>query len=443
MGTLLMNALERRRLAVLSQVSLGQISVAKAGRVLGVSERQARRVWKRYRQAGDAGLVHGLRGQASNASDGELRRRVLARYRQRYLEFGPAHAAEHLAREGLAVPRQTLWYWLDEENLIVRRRRGVKHRIRRERRPCVGELVQMDGSTHDWLCGRGRSCVLFVMVDDATGRVFCRFYEAEDTASAFDLLGRYVRRHGLPQALYVDKDSIYRVNDPQAREAGALSGKMPLTQFGRAMKELGVGLICADSPQAKGRVERMNGTLQDRLVKELTLAKVNTIEQANAFLEKTFLRRFNERFAQVPGSGVNLHRRVPAGVTLGAVLCVIEERSVGQDWCVRHHGRIVQIAKKHEGLALAGRKVEMLTGPDGRLQMRYRGRQLVWHELAARPVRQPLRQVAAVGAVPWRPGAGHPWRGRAGQARSATERLAALATPPLRGLDPPGGDSST
>src|SRR5277367_371425 len=181
MGTLLMSTSERRRLSVLSRVSLGQISVSKAGRVLGLSERQSRRVWKRYRLEGDAGLVHRLRGRASNASDADLRQRVLVRYRQRYMEFGPAHAAEHLEREGLEVSRKTLWYWLDQENLIVRRRRGSPHRMRRERRTCVGELIQMDGSTHDWLSGRGPACVLFVMVDDAMGRVFCRFYEAEDT----------------------------------------------------------------------------------------------------------------------------------------------------------------------------------------------------------------------------------------------------------------------
>jgi transposase-like protein len=423
----------------MSQVSLGQISVAKSGRVLGLSARQARRVWKRYQREGDAGLVHRLRGRASNASDADFRKRVLARYRQRYLEFGPAHAAEHLEREGLVVPRQTLWYWLDQENLIVCRRRGSPHRMRRERRPSLGELIQMDGSTHDWLSGRGPACVLFVMVDDATGRVFCRFYASEDTASAFDLFGRYVKKHGLPQALYVDKDSIYRVNDPKAREAGEWSGRLPQTQFGRAMKQLAVAVICADSPQAKGRVERMNGTLQDRLVKELTLVKARTIEQANAFLDKTFLRQFNQRFTKAPGDGVNLHRRVPAEVNLAQILCVIEERCVGRDWCVSHHGRVLQIDKKHEGLSLAGRRVQLLIGKDGKLRMRYQGAKLRWCEVSTRPVHKPLRQLPTAGKLSWRPGADHPWNREARQARSATETLAALASPPLRRLDERGG----
>lgn len=434
-----MSISERRRLAVFAQVSSEQISVAKAGRVLGISERQARRIWKQYQARGDAGLVHGLRGKPSNASDPDRRQRVLARYRQSYLEFGAAHAAEHLERDKLPVKRSTLWYWLDQEDLVVQRRRAAQHRIRRERRACVGELVQMDGSTHDWFKGRRPMCVLFVMVDDATGKTFCRFYESEDTRAAFDLFGRYVKKHGLPQGLYVDRDSIYRVNDPVAREAGALAGKMPLTQFGRAMKQLEVKIICAGSPQAKGRVERMNGTLQDRLVKELTLQKIGTITAANAFLEKTFLRRFNAVFTRTPASGANLHRPVPPGMTLAKVLCVIEERTVGLDWCVSYCGRILQIHKKHEHLALAGRRVEVTEHSAGSLELRYRGHTLQGHELAARPVSVPMPQIKPAPKPAWRPGPDHPWNRESRQVRSAAVGLAALAQPPLRGLDGIGG----
>ncbi len=427
MGTLLMSVLERRRLGVMAQVKAGQISVAKAGRVLGISERQVRRIWKRYQEQGDAGLVHGLRGRSSNAADPERRKEVLTRYRQRYLEFGAAHAAEHLGRDRLPVGRSTLWYWLDQEDLVVKRRRAAKHRVRRERRPCVGELVQMDGSTHDWFSGRGDPCVLFVMVDDATGRTLCRFYESEDTVGAFDVFGRYAKSHGLPQALYVDKDSIYRVNDPEAREKGALSGHMPLTQFGRAMKQLEVQIICADSPQAKGRVERKNGVLQDRLVKELTLQGISTIPAANAFLEQTFLRQFNHRFTRTPASGVNLHRPRPGKRELADILCVIDDRTVGLDWCVTYAGRILQIDKKHEGLALARRRVEILVRANGALVLRYKKTLLRWRTVAARPALQPLPQMKTAVRVPWRPGWNHPWNKAARQARSAPVRLASLA----------------
>jgi transposase len=439
MGTLLMSESERHRLAVFSQVKLRQISVAKAGRVLGISERQARRLWKRFREKGDSGLVHGLRGRPGNAACGELRRRVLKRYCERYGEFGPAHAAEHLACEGLTVPAKTLWRWLKAENLVVRPRRGGKHRIRRQRKPNVGELIQMDGSEHDWLSGRGPRCVLFVMVDDASGALFCRFYESEDTASAFDLFGRYVKKHGLPQALYVDKDSIYRVNDPKAREKGSLSGQMPLTQFGRAMKQLDVRIIAAHSPQAKGRVERMNGTLQDRLVKELTLIKARSIQEANSYLEKTFLKQFNRRFSKAPSAGANLHRALPGQVKLADVLCVIETRTVGRDWCISHGGAILQIDKRHEGLSLAGRKVEVLLPARGQLKIRHRGKELRYQQIATRPVTKPVRQAPVVTRQRWRPGPNHPWNREARQGRSAPASLASLAGPPLRGLDGHGG----
>jgi transposase len=439
MGTLLMSESERRRLAVFSQVQLKQIRVAKAGRVLGISERQARRLWKRFKQEGDSGLVHRLRGRPGNAGHGELRRRVLKRCRERYREFGPAHAAEHLAREGLVVPAKTLWRWLKAENLVATPRRSGRHRIRRERKPCIGELIQMDGSAHDWLSGRGPRCVLFVMVDDATGFVFCRFYESEETQAAFDLFGRYVKKHGLPQALYVDKDSIYRVNDPKAREKGLLSGRMPLTQFGRAMKQLGVGIIAANSPQAKGRVERMNGTLQERLVKELTLAGARSIQEANAYLEKTFLKQFNQRFTRRPSGGANLHRALSKQVKLGDVLCVIETRTVGRDWCISHGSQVLQIDKRHEGLSLAGRKVEVHLPAKGPLKIRYCGKDLRYQPVTMRPVKKKVPQAPVVTRQRWRPGPNHPWNREARQGRSAPASLAALACPPLRSLDGPGG----
>ncbi|MHB1158607.1 MAG: helix-turn-helix domain-containing protein [Phycisphaerales bacterium] len=250
-----MNERERRRLEMFSQVKAGRVSVAEAGRRLGISERQARRLWRRYLEAGDGGLVHGLRGRAGNAGKGRLRARALALYAERYRGLGVAHAAELLALEQqVSVSRQTLWRWLSEAGGVVRRRKVSRHRIRRPRKSCVGELVQMDGSTHAWFGSACGPCVLFVMIDDAGSRVFARFYTSEDTASAFDLFGRYIRRYGLPAALYVDRDSIYRVNDEPAREHANQAGKRPpLTQFGRAMDELGVTLFFARSPQAKGR----------------------------------------------------------------------------------------------------------------------------------------------------------------------------------------------
>jgi hypothetical protein len=284
-------------------------------------------------------------------------------------------------------------------------------------------------------------CVLFVMVDDASGRLFCRFYESEDTACAFDLFGRYVKRYGLPLSLYVDKDSIYRVNDPLAREQGRQRGKMPLTQFGRAMATLGVKIICANSPQAKGRVERMNGTLQDRLVQELKLAGIGDIASANAFLEKRFLKEFNDRFSRTPASGINLHQKMPTNLKLCDVLCEIEARSVGQDWCIRWSNRILQLDRRHEGLGLAGKKILVLSGSDGQVKLVYGGQTLRWEEVPCRPVIQATQGAATIAPsprLPWRPGPGHPWKKsavkaaplRASSLRSPALRSAALTAPP-------------
>jgi len=407
-----MSARERRRLIVFSQVKQSAISVAEAARSLSLSVRQGRRVWKQYREKGDAGLIHGLRGQKGNASREALRAKVLALYRQKYAACNASHAAMlMLEKEKVAVSRKTLWRWLKAEGLIVQPRRHKKHRQRRERRRCTGELLQMDGSTHRWLGEDLPYYVLFVMIDDATGQVFARFYESEDTAAAFDLFGRYVRGHGLPLALYVDHDSIYVVNesDVQADRRQA-AGKRAQTQFGRAMEELSVEIIAANSPQAKGRVERVNRTLQDRLVKELVMAGVRDIKAANAFLEQTFLKAFNREFGKVPASGANVHHKVPCHVKLEEVLCHQEFRSVGEDWCVQYEGRILQIHKRHESLALAGGKVQVIQRADAVLKLLYQRKSLSFAELASRPAKMPLPKPRPPTDKPRKPDPGHAWR---------------------------------
>lgn len=435
--TLRMSGKERARLEAFSRVKRKAFSVGKAAELLGLSLRQARRVWRRYQAEGDAGLVHRLRGRPGNRGRSELREKALELCRRLYGDFGSALAAEQLRDKGIHIPRQTLWRWRRQAGDLPPRRKGARHRIRRERRSCVGELVQMDGSTHDWFEGRRAPCVVFVMIDDASGRLFCRFYESEDTASAFDLLGRYARRQGLPVALYVDKDSIYRVNDPVAQEQGRQRGQEPLTQFGRAMKELGVEMIFANSPQAKGRVERVNGTLQDRLVKALRLAGIRTIAEANAFLEREFLPSFNRLFGRKSPGAADVHRRIPQGMSLAEVLCVRERRIVGRDWCVSYGGRVLQLDKRHEKLALAGRSITVLELASGELRLLYRGKRLRWRGVLSRPASAPpgappknRRQAKP----PWRPAADHPWRRRVVKAaalresplRSASLRSAAL-----------------
>jgi len=421
-----MSATERRRLTVFSRVKERAISVAQAGRLLELSERQARRLWKRYREKGDAGLIHGLRGRPGNAGHGVLKAKVLAAYLKKYRGFSAAHAAEFLGRMKLSVPRNTCWRWLKAAGLVERPRRIKQHRHRRERRSCVGQMLQMDGSTHAWFGPDHPAAVLFVMIDDAASQVFARFYATENTATAFDLFGRYVRRFGLPLSLYVDRDSIYKVNDPEALQRAREAGRRePLTQFSRAMGTLGVEMIFAHSPQAKGRVERVNQTFQDRLVKELALTGITTIAGANAYLEKTFLKSLNRLIGKTPAQGANVHIPVPRHIHLEDVLCVIDARSVGQDWCVTFERRHLQIQKQHQPLSLAGKQVDVLQGLDGTLKLMYHGRPLAFAELASRPMPLPAPRPVPPPHTTQRPHASHPWN----QSYKGPARHAVASTP--------------
>ena len=427
-----MSKKERRRLEVIGLVRAGKMPLTQAVVLMNMSLRQGRRVWKRYQAEGDGGLVHRLRGRASNRAKPQAwKEKVLGRYLERYGDFGPTLAAEKLSQEGMEVHRQTLWRWLREQGLWSSRRRGRVHRSRRERRSCLGEMVQMDGSHHDWFEGRGPWCVLMVMVDDATGRVYARFYDSESTAAVMDLFGRYVRQYGLPHSLYVDRDSIYR-SDRQATVEEELRGQpAPTTQFARAMKQLDVKLILANSPQAKGRVERMNGTMQDRLVKEMRLAGIGQIEAGNAFLEREFLPALNRKFTIAAREATDLHRGLPPGVRLEEVLSFQEKRTVSNDWCVQWRNRIFQLQRRHQAMALAGRQVTVMEKLDGTMQLRSQGHRLQWTELKQRP-RAEEAKVRIKNNRLWKPGAKHPWS--KGSARRADPQLNLAPAAPAQDL---------
>jgi hypothetical protein len=316
METLKMSRKERDRLTIMVGVKREELTQVQAAELLGLSYRQTKRVWRRYQAEGDAGLVHRLRGQPSlRRKPPALRAQVLARYEEeRYADFGPTLMAEHLAQEGLVVDHETLRRWLLAAGKRTVRRRRQKHRQWRERKPSFGAMVQLDGSHHDWFEGRREPCVLMVMVDDATNRMRARFFEEETTRASYDVFEGWVHRHRLPRSLYVDRDSIYRC-EGVGSIAEQLAGKPPQTQFGRAMEQLGVELILANSPQAKGRVERMNGVLQDRLVKEMRLAGINDLASANRFLDGGYLRAFHRQFGRVAASPVDGGRASGCGAT--------------------------------------------------------------------------------------------------------------------------------
>ena len=370
-----MSQRERDVLKVMSLVMSGKRTQTEAARLLGRSVRQVRRVERRLESEGDAGVVHRLRGHPSNRRiDPSRHRQVISVYGHNYRDFGPTLASEKLCEQGLTVRRETLRRWLIQEGLYKPRRKRDKHRIRRQRRDCFGELVQADGSHHDWLEGRGPWLTLLVMIDDATSKVVARFYEAETTEGYMDLLGRYCRKHGRMVSLYTDRHSIFWEEDSQ--------GQPVRTQFTRALAELGIEWIPAYSPQAKGRVERFNGTAQDRLVKELRLAGVCTPEQANAVLEKTFLPWFNRRCTVKPASPNDAHRPLQPALNLAAILSVQQERTVANDYTIRYCNQVYQLLPPPRP-GLRGGKVIVESRPDGTRHIRFRGKYLAFKRIVS------------------------------------------------------------
>jgi hypothetical protein len=371
-----MSQKERDVLKILHGALQGERRQAEAARLLGFSTRHVRRLQRRLEADGDQALVHGLRGQPSNhRADPAVRAAVLAAYRQRYADFGPTFASEKLAAEGLVVGPQTLRRWLIAEGLWQQRRRRDPHRSRRPRRPCFGELVQIDASIHDWLEGRGEELVLISLIDDATSKVLARFYPSGTVETHMDLVERWLRRYGRPQAFYSDRHSIF---EPQDKGKALPNAE---TQFGRALRELGIELIRAHSPQAKGRVERSFGTAQDRWVKELRLAGVTTQAGANTVLER-LLPAHNRRFSKPAQQPTDAHRPLGPGHDLAAILSLQEERVVANDYIVRWHNRFYQLLKPVYPGERGGRVV-IEQRLDGSMAIRFRGKYLKYQEVSA------------------------------------------------------------
>ena len=417
-----MSRKERDRLKVIATLAEGRLKQFEVARRLRLCERQVRRILRRYEADGDVGLMHRARGRPSNRRLPEaLRRRVMACVARRYRDFGPTLAAEKLReRDGLAVSRETLRQWMTDEGLWKPRRPAREVHLWRPRRSSFGELVQMDTSEHAWFEGRAAAePVLVSMIDDATGRQMKRFYPSDTTEANLDLVGRWLRRYGRMLALYADRDSIFKVNrEPTGEEA--LAGRQAETQFGRALRELGIEYIPAGSPQAKGRVERSFQTDQDRLVKELRLRGISTIAAANAYLDAEYVPMLNRRFTVPAASTVDAHRSI-RGYDLAAVLSVQTVRTVASDYTVRHGGRRYQIRRRSITGGLRGGKVIVEERLDGSLRLRFRGRYLRFHEVPTAPapktLRRPREGVGASGPppgppapTPHRPAANHPWR---------------------------------
>ena len=383
-----MSEKERDRLKVLHEALQGHILQREAAEQLGLSERWVRERLRRLRKEGDPSLIHGLKGKPSNrALPSEQRQRLVSLYREHYTDFGPTLAAEYLAaRHGLKLSRETVRRELIREGLWQAKPRQVKRvHVWRQRRSMRGELVQWDTSTHNWLEGRGPKLYLISLIDDATSELFARFVENESTRSNLEVLGQYLERNGRPVAVYTDKAGHFQVNPGRINHYGDRS-REGVTQIERALGELGIVRIAAHSPQAKGRVERCFGTLQDRLVKSLRLSKITTLEEANQHLEEEFLPQWKERFTRKPALVVDAHRSLHAEQDLASILSHVETRQVANDYTVSWQGKRWQIPREAVEVGLRGRKVRLEDRRDGS----------VWVQLKQGPVETKLCEAAAM-----------------------------------------------
>jgi DNA-binding Lrp family transcriptional regulator len=377
---------ERDRLFVLRQAVKKQITQAQAAERLRVTPRWVRKLVKRWRKKGDGVVVHGLRGRASNHQiEARVERKVLGIVKREYPDFGPTLAAEYLAEEHrLVVSRETLRQWMIREGLWRRRRREREEiHVWRPRRSSFGELVQWDTSEHDWLEGRGPRLCYLAMIDDATSRVVGRFAAHDTCAENMRLLWRYLVRFGRPLAYYSDRDSIFYTT--RQKRDGAWETEPDQTQMGRALAELGIAWIGARSPQAKGRIERHFDTAQDRLVKGLRKAGVDTLEGANQYLETRFLPWVNEHLTHPPAHPVDAHRPLGKEHDLAAILSQVDQRVVGNDYTLRLQGRLYRIARHQIRPGLRGSVVRVEQRLDGTLAVRFRQYYLAIEPCAAAP----------------------------------------------------------
>jgi transposase len=372
-----MSQRERDRLRVLHEVKQKHLTQVEAAQRLKVTDRHVRRMLIRIGERGDGGIVHRLRGRPSNRKlAASLEQKILARIRHRYADFGPTLAAEHLAKDGLRVSRETLRKWMIQGALWRPRSKRVKAvHVWRERRARFGELVMQDSSPFRWLEDRGPACQLIALIDDATSRIWARFAEHDSTEENLRTLGGWLRRYGRPLAHYTDRNSIFRTTRP-AQLAEQLRGHPARTQFGRALNELGIEWIAAHSPQAKGRIERLFETLQDRLVKEMRLAGIDTIQAANQFLELHFIPEWEQRFTVAPRQARNAHRPLGPDHRLEEILSVRVARQVAQDHTVSWEGNRWGVLREEVRAGLRGAQVEIERRLDGSHWLRFRGRYL-------------------------------------------------------------------
>ena len=399
-----MSQKELKRLHIINKILDKRLKQIEAVKILGLCDRQIRRIVKRIRIEGDSGIIHKSRGKDSNRAFPEvIKEKVINIYKDKYHDFGPTLANEKLSEiDKIKLGTQTLRSWLIEKGEWQVSHKHRKHRAWRERKHHYGEMEQVDGSHHDWFEGRGPKCVLMAYIDDAESRVYARFYEYEGTFPFMDSFKRYAYKYGLPHSIYIDRHSTYKSTKKPTIE-DELNNKESLSEVGRALNELGVEVIFAQSAQAKGRIERLFRTFQDRVIKEMRLRGIKSIKEANKFL-KYYLPIFNKRFSVKAIEQGDLHQPLPKDIELNKILCKKTEHTLRNDFTVAHDKKLYQIENN-----IRAEKVIVEERTDGSMLIRHKGAILKFKEITARPekIDQPKpylpRQV-------YIPPADHPWR---------------------------------
>ena len=395
---------ELKKLHIIRKALDGMIRHIEAADILSLSDRQIRRLTARVRQEGDTGIVHKSRGKESNRRlPDRIRKKIVNLYRQKYNDFGPTLLSEKLfEEENIKISDETIRLWLVETGDRKKRRKHKKHRQWRERKHHFGEMIQIDGSHHEWFEGRGDKCVFMGYIDDATGKIFGRFYEYEGTIPAMDSFKSYIKQYGMPMSVYLDKHTTYKSPGKPTIE-DELNGTEPLSEFERALKELGVEVIHANSPQAKGRIERLFKTLQDRLIKEMRLNGIKTIQEANIFLQE-YMPKHNKRFAVEPMEEEDLHREIPKGLDIDSILCIKTERVLRNDFTIAHNCKLYQIEDN-----IRTKKVTIEERLNGTLTIIHKGVSLTYKEIETRPER-PKNSPLTIKRPKYISPKDHPWR---------------------------------
>jgi hypothetical protein len=400
-----MSQKESNRLHIIRQAIDKSITQDRAADILGLTDRQVRRIIKSVRREGAAGICHRSRGQrAHNRIADKIKDRATTLCRDKYVEFGPTHASETLfTRHKIKVSNETLRGWFQEERIPYKSRKKRPHRQWRLRKAHRGEMIQMDGSHHDWFEGRGPWCVLMGYVEDATGIVYARFYEYEGTLPAMDGFKRYIKLYGLPQSVYLDRHSTYKVTAKQTVEE-QLNDTQPMSNFEKSLADLDVKVIHAYSPQAKGRIERLFGTFQDRVVKEMRLAGVTNITEGNTFLDG-YLPTYNMKYAKEAAQKADFHRPIVNKRALDTILSIKTERTLRNDFTIAHNKKLYQIKSNVRAKTIT---VEERT--DGTMRIVHNGQRLRYQEIIVRPMPEEKQTTKPRSIRTWKPSVAHPWK---------------------------------